>query len=218
MGSRFLCVQCPDNQELSGVFGLRPTDAIGILGRIRILGSLCRRQTPHARPSILCSSANSSARRRCRPVVGSLSPPGPITRLANRRSSSTGRDSRSGGWGTGRCCSVKRRGLAASNASTRRSNCSNRSRIPATVGLLSSVCSRPRYCLRAATMTSDGVTWSRDAASRSWECSSGGIRAPTIGETMLLRNADATVMTFAVDNSVQILPRVSRISGSSAPR
>jgi hypothetical protein len=56
-------------------------------------------------------------------------------------------------------------------------------------------------------MTSDGVTWSRDAASRSWECSSGGIRAPTIGEgAMLLRNADATAMTFAVDNSVQILP------------
>jgi len=59
-------------------------------------------------------------------------------------------------------------------------------------------------------MMSDGVTWSRDAASKSWECSSGGIRAPTIGET--------TVMMFAVDNSAQILSRVSRISGSSAPR
>jgi len=47
-------------------------------------------------------------------------------------------------------------------------------------------------------MTSDGVTWSRDAASKSWECSSGGIRAPTMGET---------IVTLAVENSVQILPR-----------
>jgi hypothetical protein len=44
------------------------------------------------------------------------------------------------------------------------------------------------------------VTWSREAASKSWECSSGGIRAPTIGETI--------VRMFAVDNSAQILPRV----------
>jgi hypothetical protein len=36
------------------------------------------------------------------------------------------------------------------------------------------------------------VTWSRDAASKSWECSSGGIRAPTIGEAIVL---------FAVENS-----------------
>jgi hypothetical protein len=185
MGSRFLCVQCPDNRELSGVFG--------ILGRIRILGSLCRRQTPHARPSILCSSANRSARRRCRPVVGSLSPPGPITCLANRRNSRTGRASKPEGGATG-----DRRGLAVSRASTRRSSRSSRSRMSAATGLLSSVCNRPRYCLRAATMMSDGVTWSRDAASKSWECSSGGIRAPTIGETI--------VKTFAVDNSAQILP------------
>ena len=159
-------------------------------------------------------------------MEGSLSPPGPITRLANRRSSSTGRASRSEGRaavrvsGTeslARCvatvapallpyvvfpvataapgCGVV---LAASNASTRRSNCSSRSRIPATVGLLSPVCNLSRYCLRAATMMSDGVTWSRDAASKSWECSSGGIRAPTMGETI--------VMMFAVDNSPQILP------------
>jgi len=55
-------------------------------------------------------------------------------------------------------------------------------------------------------MMSDGVTWSRDAASKSWECSSGGIRAPTIGETI--------VKMFAVDNSAQILPERSGIRPS----
>jgi len=135
---------------------------------------------------------------------GSLSPPGPITRLANCRSSSTGRASRSeGGAAEARCCSATllprnadaktRLSLAASNASTRRSSRSRRSRISATTGLLSTVCNLSRYCLRAATTSSDGVIWSREATSKSWECNSGGILAPTIGETI--------VKMFAVENS-----------------
>ena len=134
-------------------------------------------------------------------MEGSLSPPGPITCLANRRSSSTGRASRSEERVTGARCA-----LAASNASTRRSSRSRRSRIPAVVGLLTAVCSFSKYCLRAATRISEGVTWSREAASKSWECSSGGIRAPTIGETI--------VKMFAVDNSAQILPERSGIRPS----
>ena len=38
--------QHPDKWELSGVFGLRPADANGRLGRIRLQGSPCWRHTP----------------------------------------------------------------------------------------------------------------------------------------------------------------------------